>query len=734
MSPNFSLSQLPSPALRLLRPANWRGRAVIGLSLLLSALLMGLLATRLNAADAEAEADPIGSGTLMLSGKGVVTAMPAVRLGTDMDVSVSGQIARVRVTQAFRNTSDKWMEATYLYPLPDNGAVDSLKMVVGQRVIIGHIKRREEARKIYETAKASGQKAGLVEQARPNMFRNSVANVGPGETVLISIEYQAPVRQLGGEYALRLPLVVGSRYVPPHSVTDAASAVEAQAVLAPLAHPALGKSLNPVSITVRLAPGFVPANLISPYHKIAVHTDAPQVRTIRLADGEVPADRDFELRWRSATADPTVGLFRQELDGKQYVMAAITPPVTEPVAPPTPREMIFVIDNSGSMGGESMREAKDSVLHALDTLRPGDRFNIIRFDDTLTSLFEEPVEASASQIAVARRFTEGLEAAGGTEMLPALKAALVDHRAGTDTRLRQVIFLTDGSISNEGEMLATLAQDAGRSRIFMVGIGSAPNSYLMTHMAEIGRGTYTNIGATSEVNSKMTALLDRLKAPAARDLKVALSNAGVELTPAQLPDLYAGEPLVLLGRGDDLSGTLTVTGMIGDRRWSQTVKLRDAIESPAVARLWAKRSIDDVEVGRWTHKIADDKADEMTAQLGLAFSIVTSQTSLVAVDETPTRPAGETLSKEDLPLLLPAGWDFDTLFGGDAAKAAMAARDALASRATKANDPADALDLPQTATGFMGLVEKGGLFLALGLALLWQTRRRAVDAAEGAVA
>jgi Ca-activated chloride channel family protein len=415
-------------------------------------------------------------------------------------------------------------------------------------------------------------------------------------------------------------------------------------------------------------------------------------------------------------------------------MAAITPPVTEPVAPPTPREMIFVIDNSGSMGGESMREAKDSVLHALDTLRPGDRFNIIRFDDTLTSLFEEPVEASASQIAVARRFTEGLEAAGGTEMLPALKAALVDHRAGTDTRLRQVIFLTDGSISNEGEMLATLAQDAGRSRIFMVGIGSAPNSYLMTHMAEIGRGTYTNIGATSEVNSKMTALLDRLKAPAARDLKVALSNAGVELTPAQLPDLYAGEPLVLLGRGDDLSGTLTVTGMIGDRRWSQTVKLRDAIESPAVARLWAKRSIDDVEVGRWTHKIADDKADEMTAQLGLAFSIVTSQTSLVAVDETPTRPAGETLSKEDLPLLLPAGWDFDTLFGGDAAKAAMAARDALASRATKANDPADALDLPQTATGFMGLVEKGGLFLALGLALLWQTRRRAVDAAEGAVA
>lgn len=696
----------------------------MGLALLLVVLLGALLGSRLNAADPRTEADPVGSGTLLLAEKGVADHLPAVRLGTDMDVEVSGQIARVRVTQAFRNTSDKWMEATYLYPLPEDGAVDSLKMVVGQRVIVGRIKRREEAREIYEEAKASGRKAGLTEQYRANMFRNSVANIGPGETVLVSIEYQAPVRRLSGEYALRLPLVVGPRYVPPHSVQDARSADDARAVTAPLADPALGRDLNPVSITVRLAPGFKPANIISPYHKIAVEAGGPRRRTVRLADGDVPADRDFELRWRSATADPAVELFRQERDGKQYVMATISPPAPDTVPPPAPREMIFVIDNSGSMGGESMRQAKRSLLHALDTLRSVDRFNIVRFDDSMTVLFEEPVAASAEQIAVARRFTESLDASGGTEMLPALKAALDDRAAGSASGLRQVIFLTDGAISNEREMLATLAAQAGRSRVFMVGIGSAPNNYLMTRMAEVGRGIYVNIGSPDEVTAKMAALLNRLKAPVARNLKVTLSGDGVELTPAVLPDLYAGEPLVLLGRANRLSGTLMVSGTIGDKAWTDTVDLSDAIESEAVARLWAKRRIGDIEVGRLMSAISHEDADTAIAELGLAFSIVTSQTSLVAVDETPTRPLDQPLTEEELPLLLPAGWDFDALFGGETARAAVAASEERANRAARANDPATALDLPQTATGFAGLVGKGLLLMLIGLAGIWLTRRR----------
>jgi len=688
--------------------------------LLLVALATALIAGRLDAADGEAEPDAIGSGTLLLQGKGVAEAMPAVRLGTDMDVAVSGQIARVRVTQAFRNTSASWMEATYLYPLPESGAVDSLKMVVGQRVIVGRIKRRVEAREIYEQAKAAGRKAGLVEQERSNMFRNSVANVGPGETVLIQIEYQAPVRQQRGEFSLRLPLVVGPRYVPPHSLADATAVADAGAVTAPLADPKLGNSLNPVSIAVHLAPGFAPANLISPYHKVSISDDGPQARTIRLADGSVPADRDFELRWRSATADPVLGVWHQKQDGKHYVMAAITPPTADAIGPVPPREMIFVIDNSGSMAGDSMAEAKKSLLHALDTLRPQDRFNVIRFDDTMTLLFETPVAASADQIAIARRFTEGLDANGGTEMLPALKAALVDADPGS-TMLRQLIFLTDGSISNEREMLEEVGAHAGRSRIFMVGIGSAPNNYLMTRMAEVGRGTYTNIGSAAEVEARMTALLDRLKAPAVRNLKVAVSGSAMEIVPADLPDLYAGEPLVLLGRADDLAGTLVVSGLIGDKPWRTEVRLADAIDSPAVARLWAKRRIDDVEVARWMHVVNDATADETIAQLGLGFALVTSQTSLVAVDETPSRPAGERLRREELPLLLPAGWDFDVLFGGAGAKGKA---DVPGGGASAPEDVAEQVDLPETGTGFIGTIGQGAQLLSVGLVGLWLMHRR----------
>lgn len=701
---------------------------LIPAAMLLAVPAAVLLPARLAAAGqstpAAAEDAGPGSGTLMLraTGPGVVTALPAIRLGTDMDVTVSGSVARVRVTQAFRNTSSRWMEATYLYPLPQDGAVDSLKMVVGERVIIGKIKKREEARQIYEKAKASGRKAGLVEQQRPNMFTTNVANVGPGETVLIAIEYQMPVRQASGTFSLRLPLVVAPRYVPPHSLVSAQDVADARAVTsAPLLDPKLGQAINPVSITVHLDPGFAPANIISPYHPIAVSGRGEQ-RTIRLTAGTVPADRDFELDWRSASADPTIGLYREHADDGDYVMATVVPPADTGRLIVPPREMVFVIDNSGSMGGSSMEEAKASLIHALGTLRPQDRFNIIRFDDTMTQLFVHSVPATADQVAIATRFAKGLQANGGTEMLPALKAALADAAASGDAgTVRQVIFLTDGEISNEQEMLATLGQDAGKSHVFMVGIGSAPNDYLMSRLATMGRGTYTHVGTPEEEPAKMTALLETLRRPSMQDVHVTVTGTDLDLTPKLLPDLYVGEPLVLLGHGNAASGTMTISGTINGRHWSQTVKLADAVASPAVAKLWARRRIDDIEAERALDKITGDVADAQIAEIGIGHAIVTSQTSLVAIDETPVRPAGETLSREDLPVNLPAGWDFDTLFGGEAAKAALANANTMAARA--AEQHARGLDLPQTATGFVANLAGGLLMLVMGVVGLMLLRR-----------
>jgi Ca-activated chloride channel homolog len=660
------------------------------------------------------------SGTLMLQGQGVANAVAALQLSSDMDVSVSGSIARVRVTQVFRNTSADWMEATYLYPLPEDAAVDSLKMVVGQKVIIGHIKAREEAREVYEAAKDAGKKAGLVEQQRPNMFSNSVANVGPGETVMIVIEYQMPLRQNDGTFALRMPLVIGPRYTPPHSIASESAATDAAKVTAaPILNPNLNQKINPVSIRVNLAPGFVPANIASAYHTINVQGTGDQ-RVVELAKDTVPADKDFELSWRSADADPKVAMYRELVGVKSYIMASIMPPADDRKGIIPPRDMIFVIDNSGSMSGASMDQAKASLLNALSTLQPQDHFNIIRFDDTMEQLFETSVAATPELIAKAQAFTTALEASGGTEMLPALKAALAGAATSSNPKaIRQIIFLTDGAISNEKEMIAAIGADQGRSRVFMIGIGSAPNGYLMSRMANMGRGTYTNIGKPEEVTAKMSRLIEQLSRPSVQDVSVTVTGNNFSLTPQMLPDLYAGEPLVLLGQADSIEGAITVSGRIGHRLWSQTVELSSAVKSPSVAKLWARRKIDDVEADRALGNIGEDDANAAILGFGLQYSLVTSMTSLVAVDETPSRLAGDMLKEEDLPINLPEGWDFEGLFGGETAKAALANEAKM-----MAKQETEVFPLPQTATNYAMRLIGGLLMLISGLFGLVSLRRR----------
>ncbi|MEP0391249.1 MAG: marine proteobacterial sortase target protein [Erythrobacter sp.] len=687
-------------------------------------------------------------GGLMLrssSTKGVATSVPAVRLGTDIVADVAGQTARVTVTQAFRNTSEDWMEATYLYPLPENGAVDTLQMVVGDRIFSGKIKPKEEAKQIYEEAKANGQKAGLVEQHRPNMFKNSIANVGPGETVLIQIEIQAPIQQIKGDYSLRMPLVVGPRYIAGTANADgsldgslarAALLAGADDTLAPTADPNMvakaGSGLNPVSITVNLDPGFTAEAISSPYHAVKVAGQGER-RTITLKDGAVPANRDFELRWSAGDEAPQLGLFKQTHGTLDYVMATITPPSAEPTdAVVPPREMIFVIDNSGSMAGDSMPAARRSLLYALETLRPQDRFNIIRFDHTMDELFVGAVPATDENIAIGKSFTHSLEADGGTEMLPALQAALDECRtndvveaaecaaesAASGRSLRQIIFLTDGSLSNERDMMHEIAQNRGRSRVFMVGIGSAPNNHLMRRMAEAGRGTFTNVGYGDEAEPQMQRLLDRLSKPVATNLTASVSGGNIDFAPRDLPDLYAGEPLVLLGRTKHLTGTLTVSGRIGGKAWSQQIDLTEASKGDVVARLWARRRIAEVEAERYSGETTYERADASIEELGMDFHLVTSRTSLIAVDETPSRPDGARLIREELPLLLPAGWDFNHLFGAQLSGAArdLPARDAQERRR---------LQLPNTFTGYQLTLAIGLTLLLSGLAgAMWWRRER----------
>ena len=441
-------------------------------------------------ADGRVTPDEMNTGALLLPTEdgGFVQAP---RLGTDVIMTVNGTIARVTVTQRFENNSDRWLEGVYVFPLPEQSAVDALHMEIGARTIEGEIKGRDAAKQAYEAAKDAGQKASLVEQERPNIFTNSVANIGPHEAVVVRIEYQETVKQDAGVYSLRFPLVVAPRYNPKGSEITPADydgkpspsdpVPDRDRITPPVLDPAKGPKINPVSIEVTLDAGFALGDVTSSFHEIALKRTGDNTATLALAQGSVPADKDFELVWKpKAAAAPQTSLFYESVGGQDYLLAMVTPPTLDAAPKLLPRELIFVIDNSGSMAGTSIVQAKQSLLFALGRLRPGDKFNVVRFDDTLETLFDTAVDASSDNLAIAKHFVSRLDAAGGTEMLPALEAALKDATPEDTTRLRQVVFLTDGSVGNEAQLFEEIAKNRGRSRLFTVGIGSAPNSYFMT--------------------------------------------------------------------------------------------------------------------------------------------------------------------------------------------------------------------------------------------------------------
>ena len=684
------------------------------------------------------------SGTLLLKDDGAYTE--AVRLGIDVDITVSGPTLRARVTQVFRNPTKDWVEATYVYPLATNGAVDTLKMVVGDRVIVGDIKERQQARAIYEQARRSGQKAALTEQERPNLFTNSVANIGPGETVLVQSEYQEPVHQSGNEYSLRVPLVVGPRYIPgpvAQSVdfradgsgwgTTTIDPVPDRDRVSPrVLDPKTNPPINPTSITVHLQAGFPLGEVRSHYHAVKIDAPDTATRVVRLADGDVPADRDFELTWKPAPEKaPSVGLFHERVGDAEYLLAFVTPPTLEQAAQKQlAREVVFVIDNSGSMGGTSIAQAKASLLYALARLQPTDRFNVIRFDDTMDVLFASSVPADAGHVGRATSFVNALEARGGTEMVPAMRAALSDTLNDTNS-IRQVVFLTDGAIGNEQQLFETISAMRGRSRIFMVGIGSAPNTYLMTRAAELGRGAFTHIGSVEQVEERMRGLFAKLENPAVTGILARFSEASADITPTIIPDVYRDEPLVLAARLDKLAGSLEIKGRLGDRPWSVSLPLKNAAEGKGLSKLWANRKVADAEVARTTRQMTPEEADKTILALALQHQLVTRLTSLVAVDKTPSRKAGEPLKLSALPINLPAGWDFEKVFSErprqlpaqQQERHADASNQSAARRPTPAATP-DTIRLPKTATSAELKMTAGSILLLLGLILFTFNRRR----------
>ncbi|MCB1889439.1 MAG: marine proteobacterial sortase target protein [Rhodocyclaceae bacterium] len=615
-----------------------------------------------------------GQGTLLFREAGGPGQFAAPLLATDVQIHVSGPLAHTRVEQTFLNPADDWFEGIYVFPLPENAAVSRVRMRIGDRLIEAEIQERGEARATYEAARAAGQRAALVEQERPNLFTTSVANIGPRQEIVIELEYRQAldyrVENGRGGYSLRFPMVVGPRYLPGGGGTDeerdlvvAGAPVADGARISPPVLAEGERRVNPVSLRINLDAGAPLASIESPFHAVEVLELDANRRQIRLSEGNTPADRDFELRWHLLEGHaPAASLFFEPgEDGRTYALLSLMPPSLRDDAPRMPREVVYVIDTSGSMEGESIVQAREALQMALRRLAPADRFNVIAFNSEPTAMFPSALPADTHNVAFATRWVGDLAADGGTEMAAALALALDDD--GDAERIRQVVFLTDGAVGNEAQLFGLIQQRLGRSRLFTIGIGSAPNSYFMRKAAQFGRGSFTYIGRTEDVKAHMAALFERLESPLARDIRVQWpAGARVDMWPERIPDLYFGEPVVLAAELDHLDGEVIVEGKLGGRPWQHRIALGEASLGSGIGSLWARRKIDAL-MDRLSLGNDEAAVRAEVLPLALAHRLVTRYTSFVAVDKTPVRPASEGLAEGQVPTHLPHGWQQQAVFG-----------------------------------------------------------------------
>ena len=647
---------------------------------LLSALLLMLLSISPAQTQELYQLGPDGveSGQMLFRKNATSPYLPGIVLAGKTHFDISGLVASVSVEQTFRNDSDVWVEGVYAFPLPDSAAVRHMEMVIGERRIIGEIKEQALAKKIFSKAKKAGKKASLVEQHRPNLFLNRIANIAPGEEVTVRLEYVQAVQYSAGEFSVRFPMTITPRYRPRSTSVESIEAGPELLVEALIVDALVGWVIPPVragtsdshamNISANLNMGMPLAEVTAPYHEIVLSREQ-QRYAISLAHGTTAMDRDFLLRWRPVTASaPTAAVFKETVNGENFGLLMILPPARALMSSSDvlSREIVFVIDTSGSMGGESIAQARRSLLLALEQLRPSDFFNIIEFNSTHRALFKRAVPANKDYVYQAKQVVSGLVAGGGTDMLPALQLALQgssSQREGSGTTaVRQVIFITDGAVGNEEQLFTEIVGRLGDTRLFTVGIGSAPNSWFMRKVAQFGRGSHTHIGDIAQVAEKMQELFSQISSPVTTNIKINWLGE-VEAYPAKVPDLFLGEPLLVAFRysNDTSAADIQIQGESANGPWSKRMvnspaptSASAAQASPGVASLWARKKIasllDQKAMGK-----PEEWVREQVLSTALSHKLMSPYTSFVAVEERISRPLKAPLLNTKVPQLLPRG-------------------------------------------------------------------------------
>lgn len=583
---------------------------------------------------------------------------------TAVTAKVTGNLSRVEVSQSFENPFDKSLEAVYVFPLPDEAAVDEMEIKIGEIIIKGNIKKREEAVAIYEQAKKQGHTAGLLEQERDNIFTQSLANIKPGEKIDVTIRYSDSLKFTGGDYEFVFPMVVGPRYIPGMVIDsngDTDKVADASRITPPMIPQGM-RTGHDISLVLEINAGFPISKVDSPSHQVEIEeTQANQIIRVQLIQEDSIPNKDFILRYQVSSQETQSTVITQKDSRGGHFLVYLIPALAYQQDEIIPKDIVFLVDTSGSQSGKPLEQCQELMRRFIDGLNPNDTFSILDFSNQVRRLSKTPLTNTPENCSQAITYINNLRAGGGTEMLGGIRAAI--NFPAAKGRLRTVVLLSDGYIGNENEILAEVQQylQLG-NRLFSFGAGSSVNRFLLNRIAEVGRGISTIIRHDEPTKEVVEKFFQQINNPVLSNIEITWEGVGEKpvIYPAAPPDLFANQPLVLFGRKqDNVAGKLTISGVsAGGEDYEKIfdIDFDSATENPAVAQLWGRDRIKDLMNQMFGYETKTG-VEEVT-ETALTYQLLSQYTAFIAVsDDERVNPQQDSISMQ-VPVEMPEAVDF----------------------------------------------------------------------------
>ncbi|MBK7295093.1 MAG: VWA domain-containing protein [Holophagaceae bacterium] len=570
---------------------------------------------------------------------------------TSAKVAIAGVIADVKVTQVYKNTGTKPLEAIYVFPGSTRSAVYGMTMTIGERVLKAQIKERGQARADYEQAKSQGRSASLLEQHRPNVFQMNVANILPGDEIRVELSYTELLVPTEGTYAFVYPTVVGPRYAG-RAGTD--SSTGEPWVANPYTR-AGEKPATTFDLEVKLSAGLPIQHMACATHKTSIAYDGRAEATLKLDPSEAQGgNRDVIVKYQLAGGAVQSGLLLDQGKEENTFLLMAQPPKRVTPRDLPPREFVFIMDISGSQMGFPIEVSKVLMKEMIQGLRPQDLFNVMVFEGSSALWSPTSQHASPEATAQALAFVRSQNGGGGTELGSAMRKALGLPRVPGISRT--FVVSTDGYISADGQVFDLIRKNLGSANLFTFGIGSSVNRHLIEGMAHAGQGEAFVITKPEQAAAEAERFRAYVSSPVLTNLKLTTSGFQIQdLEPIQLPDVLADRPVICLGKWKgEARGTVTLSGISGTGPWSQTFEVGQVKgrSHGALRQLWARQRIQ--MLSDYDQFGQDEARKAEVTRLGLAYHLLTAHTSFVAVD-TLVRNSGGHSTTVTQPLPLPEG-------------------------------------------------------------------------------